>query len=68
MGGLLVEVIEAIRLARILGYLLTYRFTRRLANKPFIIPTREEDEISRYNLHFLDAYLIDIKTRFEDLN
>ena len=68
MGGLLVEVIEAIGLARILGYLLTYRFTRRLVNKLFIILTREEDKISRYKLYFLDAYLIDIKTRFEDLN
>jgi len=68
VGGLSAEVMEAIGSARILGYLLTHGFTRRLANKLFIVPTREEDEIGRYNLHFLDAYLIDVKTRFEDLN
>jgi len=28
----------------------------------------EDDEIGRYNLHFLDAYLVDVKTRFEDMN
>ncbi len=62
------EVMEAIRSARILGCLLTHRFTRTLVSEPFIIPTREDDEIGRYNLHFLDAYLVDVKTRFEDMN
>lgn len=62
------EVMEAIRSARILGCLLTHGFIRRLANKPFVVPTREDDEIGRYNLHFLDAYLVDVKTRFKDLN
>jgi len=68
VGGLLVEVIEAIKLARILSYLLTHGYTRRLANKPFIIPSQENNKIGRYTLHFLDAYLMDVKTRFEDLN
>jgi len=68
VGGLSAEVMEAIRSARILGCLLTHGFTRRLANEPFVVPTREDDEIGRYNLHFLDAYLVDVKTRFKDLN
>ena len=66
--GLSAEVVEAIRSARILGCLLIHGFTRRLANEPFIVPIQENDEIGRYNLHFLDAYLVDVKTRFEDLN
>ena len=68
VGGLSAEVIEAIRSARILGCLLTHGFTRRLADEPFVVPARENDEIGRYHLQFLDAYLVDVKTRFEDLN
>ena len=68
VGGLSAEVVEAIRSARILGCLLTHGFTRRLANEPFVVPIQENDEIGRYNLQFLDAYLVNVKTRFEDLN
>lgn len=50
--GLLAEVMEAIRSARILGCLLTHGFTRRLANEPFVVSIREDDEVGRYNLHF----------------
>ncbi|KAL9098653.1 MAG: hypothetical protein Q9163_005730 [Psora crenata] len=49
VGGLSAEVMEAIR---------------RLPNEPFLVPAREDDDIGRYNLHFLDAYLVDVKTRF----
>ena len=51
------------------GFLVvSYRFTRRLANEPFVVPIQENDEVGQYDLHFLDAYLVDVKTRFEDLN
>ncbi len=68
VGGLSAEVMDAIRSARILGCLLTHGFTRRLANEPFLVPIQEDDEVGRYNLRFLDAYLVDVETRFEDLS
>ena len=68
VGGLSAEKMEAIRSSRILGCLLSHGFIRRLPNEPFIVPVQETDEIGRYHLHFLDAFLIDVKTRFEDLN
>ncbi len=68
VGGLSAEVMEAVRSARILGCLLTHGFIRRLANEQFVVPIQEDDEIGRYNMLFLDAYLVDVKTRFEDLN
>ena len=51
----------------IVGCLSTHGFIRRLANEPFVVPIQEDDEIGRYNMRFLDAYLMDAKTRFEDL-
>ncbi len=60
------EVMKAVRSARILGCLLTHGFIRRLANEPFVVPIKD-DEIDRYNMRYLDAYLVDAKTRFEDL-
>ena len=68
VGGLSAEVVEAIRSARILGCLLTHGFIRSLPNEPFVVPVQETDEVGRYHLGFLDAFLIDVKTRFEDLN
>ena len=67
VGGLSAEVVEAIRSARILGCLLTHGFVRKLPNEPLLIPVQETDEVGRYNLGFLDAFLLDVKTRFEDL-
>ena len=68
VGGLSAEMVDAIRSARILGCLLTHGFIRSLPNEPFVVPVQETDKISRYHLRFLDAFLIDIKTMFEDLN
>ena len=67
-GDLSAEAVEAIRSARILGCLLTHGFVRRLPNEPFVVPVQESDEVGRYHLRFLDAFLLDVKTRFEDLN
>ncbi|KAL9125885.1 MAG: hypothetical protein Q9217_004972 [Psora testacea] len=68
VGSLSVEVTEAVKSARILGCLLTHGFTRGLANEPSVAPIQEDNEIGRYNMLFLDAYLVDVETRFEDLN
>ena len=68
VGGLSAEAVEAIRSARILGCLLTHGFIRSLPNEPFVVPVQETDEVGRYHLLFLEAFLIDVKTRFEDLN
>ncbi len=68
MGGLSAEVMKVVRSARILSCLLTHGFIRRLANEQFVVPIQEDDEIGRYNMLFLDAYLVNVKTRFEDLN
>ena len=68
VGGLSVEAVEAIRSSRILGCLLTHGFTGRLPNEPFVIPVQENDEVGQYHLRFLDAFLLDVQTRFEDLN
>jgi len=68
VGGLSAEVMKVVRSARILSCLLTHGFIRRLANEQFVVPIQEDDEIGRYNMLFLDAYLVNVKTRFEDLN
>ena len=67
VGGLSAEVKDAIRSARILGCLLSHIFTRSPAIEPFLVPVHENDEVGRYYLQFLDAYLVDMETRFEDL-
>lgn len=67
VGDLSPETMQAVRSARILGCLLTHGFTRRLANEPLVVPI-QDDEVGRYNMLFLDAYLVDAETKFEDLN
>ncbi|KAL6803874.1 hypothetical protein J3E68DRAFT_434265 [Trichoderma sp. SZMC 28012] len=67
VGGLTKGEIQAIKLARITGLLLSHGFTRRLANEPPAVPIRD-DEDGRYNMLSLDAFLIDPATRFEDLD
>ena len=39
----------------------------RLTNELFTVLTQEVNEIDWDNLHFLDTYLVDVKTRLEDL-
>jgi len=60
VGDLSSETMQAVRSARILGCLLTHGFTRRLANEPLVVPT-QDDEVGRYNMLFLDAYLVDAR-------
>lgn len=37
-------------------------------NESFVVSIQENDEIDWYNLSFLNVYLMNVKTRFEDLN
>ncbi len=68
MKDLSAEMMKAVRSVRILSYLLTHEFIRRLTNEQFIILIQEDDEINRYNMLFLNAYLVNVKTRFKNLN
>lgn len=68
MKDLSVEMMKVIRSARILSCLLTHEFIRRLTNEQFVVLIQEDDEIDRYNILFLNVYLVNVKMRFEDLN
>ncbi|KAL6818034.1 hypothetical protein J3E69DRAFT_374859 [Trichoderma sp. SZMC 28015] len=67
VGSLTEDKIQAIKLARVLGLLLSHGFTRRLANEPPAAPIGDDDD-GRYNMLSLDAFLINPATRFEDLD
>ncbi|KAH7324960.1 hypothetical protein B0I35DRAFT_425266 [Stachybotrys elegans] len=67
VGGLADDRIEAIRLARITGLLLSTGFTSRLANEPEPVPIGD-DERGRYNMLSLDGFLVNPATRFEDID
>ncbi|KAL7959373.1 hypothetical protein V8C34DRAFT_323048 [Trichoderma compactum] len=67
VGGLTEAKIQAIKLARVTGLLLSHGFTRRLANEHPAVPIGD-DEQGRYNTLSLDGFLINPATRFEDLD
>ncbi|KAK8038357.1 hypothetical protein PG994_015124 [Apiospora phragmitis] len=62
-GGLPDNQLRTIKLAMILGLLLSHGFTRRLANEPEPVPIGD-DEQGRYNMMTLDGFLINLDTRF----
>ncbi len=68
MKDLSTEMMKVVRSARILSCLLIHKFIRRLTNEQFVVLIQEDDEIDRYNMLFLNAYLVNVKTRFKDLN
>ncbi|KAJ4861681.1 hypothetical protein T069G_02635 [Trichoderma breve] len=67
VGGLTEDEIQAIKLARITGLLLSHGFARRLANESPAVPIRD-DKDGCYNMLSLDAFLVNPATRFEDLD
>ncbi|KAF9766949.1 hypothetical protein IL306_000545 [Fusarium sp. DS 682] len=67
VGGLTDDRIEAIRLSRITGLLLSRGFTSRLANEPEPVPIGD-DERGRYNMLSLDGFLVNPSTRFEGID
>lgn len=64
VGGLSDNQFRLIRLARVLGLLLSSGFTSRLANEPKPVPIGD-DEHGRYNMLSLDGFLINLQTRFD---
>ncbi|KAI1127609.1 hypothetical protein F5Y10DRAFT_292660 [Nemania abortiva] len=65
VGGLSYYELRIIKLARVLGLLLSDGFTSRLANEPKPVPI-SHDEQGRYNMLSLDGFLINLETRFDD--
>ncbi|KAI3317841.1 hypothetical protein HD806DRAFT_540847 [Xylariaceae sp. AK1471] len=65
VGGLSTTQFRSIKLARVLGLLLSYGFTSRLANEPEPVPIGG-DEDGRYNMMSLDAFLTNPRTKFND--
>lgn len=57
--------IEAIKMARKIGLLLSHGFTSRLANQPDPVPIDENTDHGRYHMHYLDGFLINEATRFD---
>lgn len=66
VGSLDNGVIQIIKSARVMGLLLSWGFTSRLANMPEPEPIRD-DETGAYNMRYLDGLLVNPDTRFEDL-
>jgi hypothetical protein len=65
VGGLSTAQLRSIKLARVLGLLLSHGFTRRLANEPEPAPITS-DEYGCYNMMSLDGFLINPQTKFDD--
>ncbi|KAJ5152115.1 hypothetical protein N7492_010410 [Penicillium capsulatum] len=61
------ETIRVVKAARITGLLLSRGLTSRLANMPEPVPIRD-DESGAYNMRDLDGLLINLATRFLELN
>lgn len=66
IGGLPEDRFNLIRLARILGLLLSSGFTSRLANEREPVPIGH-DECGRYNMLSLDGFLVNPQTKFDGL-
>jgi len=67
VGGLSAETMKTIKTARIMGLLHSRGFTKRLANMPRAIPIHG-NETGRYNMVFLDGFLVNLATRFDGFN
>ena len=67
MGNLSAETLKIIKTARLMGLLRSHGFTSRLANMPPAIPIRD-DETGRHKMLYLDSFLLNPVTRYDDLN
>jgi hypothetical protein len=67
VGGLTGDTVCTIKSARIMGLLLCYGFTSRLAHMPEPVPIGN-DEVGRYNTLSLDGFLLNPATRLDSLN
>ena len=64
VGAISAQQIHTIKMARVLGVLLRYGFTRHLANEPKPVPIGD-GETGRYNTLSLDGFLMNPETRFD---
>lgn len=64
VGGLSEETVATIKKARVLGLLLLHGFTYRGANEPAPTPLKD-DEYGRYQMMYLDGYLVDPSTKID---
>lgn len=64
VGALPREAVNTIKRARILGLLLSHGFTSRLANEAEPVPLKDDD-YGRYQMTYLDAFLINPTTKLE---
>ncbi|KAK4101364.1 hypothetical protein N658DRAFT_425828 [Parathielavia hyrcaniae] len=67
IGGLPDDRRQAIKLARVVGLLLSYGFISRLANEPEPTPVGD-DERGRYNMLSLDGFPVNPETKFDGLH
>ena len=67
-GDLPSETMKTIKAARTMGLLRSYGFTNQLANQPKATPIQDDDETGRYNMLYLDGFLINPATRYENIN
>ncbi|KAM3437131.1 hypothetical protein NHJ13734_004778 [Beauveria thailandica] len=67
VGSLDDETIRIIKRARLLGVLLSHGFTCRLANEPEPAPLQDDDH-GRYQMMYLDGYLINSATRLDGVD
>lgn len=66
VGGLDEDTPKAIKAARVLGLLMSWGFTSRLADEPTPVPIKD-DESSRYKMMVMDGLLLNPATQFEGL-
>lgn len=66
VDGLSHDQLRTIKLARVLGLLLSSGFTSRLANEPEPVPIGD-DEHGRYNMMSLDGFLVNQQTKFDGI-
>ena len=64
VGDLSDDTLQTIKQARIVGLLRSRGFTSRLANEPEPMPICD-DQKGRYNMMYLDAFLINEATKFD---
>lgn len=67
VGGISPKTLRTIKRARVLGHLLSHGFTSRLANEAEPVPLKD-DRHGRYNMLFLDGYLINPTTKLDGVD
>jgi len=67
VGGLTDRQLRTIKLARVLGLLLSRGFTSRLGGEAKPVPIGENEQ-GRYNMLWLDGFLVNPETKFDGID